>query len=312
MIACMEETKMPNVSDLFKIDKGHSNFDFVDIPLDNDTPLFIDPCLIDTGNSEFCKNAKRIISDYFNIFYDVYRRHSNEETLLDFYEYSHEINATKLGYGNGRNGKANTPYGMVCTFNSLSGLIDKKIPMSKAIDLPIFIDNFSKDRLSDMLTNILYNELCKFTLEQCEKYNHCIDPIKQQFYWNDKSHTWQQYAGKGLLVKGEQILLVPKEIVCRSLYYCPEQYFRSVILERKQQETAYFDKEGHEQKKYKKTIREEILENSSIREVNIDETSNHPDYLNQYHSDENLRYSNRSLSDEELDGYVYKCIRRPN
>lgn len=301
---------MTNVSDLFKVNQGHSNFDFVDVSLDHDTPLFIDPCLIDTGKSEFCKNARRQLSDYFDEFYDLYKKHSSENELLEFFKHSHEINATKLGYGNGNNGKANTPEGMVATFSSLSGLIDKNIPMSEACDLPIFIENFAEDRLSDMLTNILFNELNKFTLLQCKKYGvqngARMEKINGQFYWDCGTHAWQSYVDEGLFEGDKLILLVPKMIVCQSLYYSPEQYFHSVILDRKQKETIFYDDKGKEHKKYKKDIRENILENATLLEVNIYETSKHPEYLNEYHLEEQYNYSNRTLSDEKLDSIVYK------
>jgi len=176
---------------------------------------------------------------------------------LEFFQHSHEINATKLGYGNGNDGKANTPEGMVATFSSLSGLIDKNIPMSTAYDLPIFIANFAEDRLSDMLTNILLDALNKFTLAQCEKYGFRTYNLNGQFYWDCITHAWQNYMGEGLFVNDYDkfVLLIPKEIVRHSFYYSPEQYFRSVILDRKQKETIFSDDSGNTHKRYKKDIK---------------------------------------------------------
>jgi hypothetical protein len=227
---------------------------------------------------------------------------------LEFFQHSHEINATKLGYGNGNDGKANTPEGMVATFSSLSGLIDKNIPMSTAYDLPIFIANFAEDRLSDMLTNILLDALNKFTLAQCEKYGFRTYNLNGQFYWDCITHAWQNYMGEGLFVNDYDkfVLLIPKEIVRHSFYYSPEQYFRSVILDRKQKETIFSDDSGNTHKRYKKDIKKEVLENSTLLETNIDETSRHPEYLKDYHLEEKNVYSNLSLSDAKLDGIVYK------
>ena len=295
------------ISEYFKLQRGHENFDFIDIDTSKDAALFIDPCLIEVGNSSFCNSAVITMNDYFNSFYDLYREKVPHSNKIKFFSHAHEINATKLGYGTGKNGKAKTADGMIETFESLQRLIDSNVPVSKAIDLPIFIRNFAEDCLSDMLTNILFSQLNEYTVSQCKKYDISLHPLPNKYhYWDIASHSWKPYQGDGLLIDGEPILLVPKKIVRHSFYYNTEQYFRSIILEKMQEEQTTLDTRGKELKPSKKSLREKLLSShSDILDISEEETMKEPTLLAKHHDRMNGAYSKRHLSDEELNSRVY-------
>lgn len=296
------------ISDYFNLEKGHSNFDFVDINITADTELFIDPCLIEVNNSNFCNKADETVQDYFNSFYDLYRNHKPFSEKVDLFQYAHEINATKLGYGAGNNGKAKTANGMIETFHPLQKLIDSNIPLSKAIDLPIFIRDFAEDCMSDMLTNILFLELSNYTIEQCNKYSIPLSPMPKKYhYWDKELHRWKLYEKDGLLIDGIPLLLVPKHIVRHSFYYNTDQYFRSIILERKQVEQTIYDANGEEVRPSKKFLRETLLRShSDILEISEDETIKCPQLLDKHHHKLKGSYTSRGMTDEELDYWVYQ------
>ena len=295
-----------NVSSAFKTDIGHANLDFVDICLNSDTELFIDPCLIETVNNEFCHKAKEVLVDFFDSFYGLYSTKATYNEKYQFFSHMHEINYTKLGYGNGDNGKAKTAEGMIDTFSDVERLMDMNIDMSHAIDLPIFIENFAEDCMSDMITNILFEKLSEFTVEQCKKYGVKTQKIsKGHYYWDLLSHSWKQYNGECWCVDGKNILLVPKCIVRKKYYYCTTQYFSSVIVERIRKEKITYDSKGKEIVPNKKTIEEDILKNASRREIVIEKTAENPNYLKGYHYDMEKRYNSRIMTDEELDNVVY-------
>ena len=206
-----------------------------------------------------------------------------------------------------KNGKAKTAEGMFETFESLQRLVDSNVPISKAIDLPIFIRDFAEDCLSDMLTNILFFELNEYTISQCKKYNVPLHFISDKYYyWDVASHDWKLYQGSGLVINGEIILLVPKKIVRHSFYYNTEQYFRSIILEKMQEEQTTFDSRGKELKPSKKSLRIGLLSShSDILDVSAEETMKDPTLLKEHHDKMIVAYSKRHLSDEELNSRVY-------
>lgn len=296
-----------HISEPFQLPKGHGGFNFVDVKVNSDTELFIDPCLIEVGISTFCIEANATMQDYFDHFYGLYRNSKSLSEKIELFKYAHEINATKLGYGSGNNGKAKTAGGMVETFKPLQALIDSNIPLSKAIDLPIFIRDFAEDCMSDMLTNILFSVLSQYTIEQCQKYAVPLSEIPRRYhFWDRKTHSWKLYEGLGLLINGSPILLVPKQIVRHCFYYNADQYFRSIILERKQEEQTTYSSDGKESKPTKKYLRKTLLKShSDILEISESETLSDPKLLDTHHQRLISAYSSREMSDNELDSLVY-------
>ena len=86
------------VSDVWNINNsGHENLDFVDVALNKDNLLFIDPCLIENWDNAWAKKAMCTINSFFSEFYSAYR---DNDRLLKHSLLSHarEQNATRLGF----------------------------------------------------------------------------------------------------------------------------------------------------------------------------------------------------------------------
>ncbi len=296
-----------NVSDFFKIGKGHANMDFVDVYVNGDVALFIDPCLIETVSDDFCKNAKIVLVDYFDAFYKLYHTKATYQVKHDFFSHAHELNYTKLGYGNGNNGKAKTAEGMIDTFSDVERLMDKKIDMCHAIDLPIFIENFAEDCMSDMITNILFKNLNEFTIQQCKKYGvQTQKSDNEHYYWDVSSHNWEKYQGEYLVIDKKIIVLVPKNIVRNKYFYSAGQYFSSVIVERAREEKAMYDAKGKKIPPQKGSIEKELLENVNKKQAIVRETAEHPDCLKRYHNQMGSAYQSKNMDDKALDEFIYK------
>ena len=89
---------------------GHGLIPFVDVTTSRDSQLFLDPCLIERGIDTFSEQASALIADFEDTLYADMRCGNWHSTTI--FNEAHEINDTKLGYGNGRNGKGKTPTGM--------------------------------------------------------------------------------------------------------------------------------------------------------------------------------------------------------
>ena len=61
--------------------------------------------MIETGESYFCIESNKLIKDFLIKLYYLYESNADEETKKEFLNHAHEVNATKLGYGNGENGR---------------------------------------------------------------------------------------------------------------------------------------------------------------------------------------------------------------
>ena len=295
-----------HITDVLGItETSHKNLEFANVRIAPDTKLFLDPCLIDTGISEWTLQAKRTVESFFNQFFKLYKENAPDTEKMALSSHLHEINATHFGYGNGNNGKAKTPQGMIQSFESVSNLFEKGLPLSKACDLPLFIRDFAEDCLSDMLTNILLKHLMDFTVEQCQKYHYPTQNAPEGlFYWDPDLDDWVEYTGQCMMYKGKLLLLVPKEIVRNRYCFTINQFFSRVILSRLQDQTAYVDMNGKPQKTSKKVLRKKVLHGEKVTTVAQIMASDDPSYLSDYHEKLPLFYIDKAFSDEKLDSIV--------
>ena len=67
------------ISDEWNLNKkGHSYFDFVDVAINSDNRLFIDPCLIEMSGNDWSKSAMEKISTFMN---ELVAAYSNRDTV---------------------------------------------------------------------------------------------------------------------------------------------------------------------------------------------------------------------------------------
>ena len=284
---------------------GHKDIDFIDVNHKRDTKLFLDPCLIECCDDHFSVQCNHTIADFFDGLYGAYKEGDQHKIYMHLL-YVGERNEAKLGYGTGLNGKAKTTEGMMETLADLKHLIQSGISLERAIDIPLLTPRFAEDCMSDMLMNILYKHFSEYTLEQCRKYGvPTVRSTEERYYWDSEEHCWKCYDGESLMVDGKIILLIPKRYICTRLYYSTGHFFMSQIAPHLQRrDTIVVD--GKEQKPSKKDIRKfECQKHGSILSATCENAQLFPWVLSDYHFEMSRNYSDRCLSDEELDRIVY-------
>lgn len=232
------------VSDVWNLEcRGHENFEFVDVALNTDNLLFIDPCLIEYWNDDWAKKVISTMKSFFSQFYMAYR---NNDVLLKHSLLSHarEQNATRLGYGRGDNGKGNTPGGLIHYFRPLEVLIHEINTIGIPQDITIFIPGFAEDGFSDLLTNIIHKELNDFTIAQMNKYGIQPNSSTSFYTWNIQLQDWIKVDSPCYRYEKHEILLIPKRIVRKNYLFGIGQYFERIILERKREEDGWQDDKG--------------------------------------------------------------------
>ncbi len=291
------------ITEYFGIPMGHSAIDFVDIRTDSDTELFIDPCLIELGTDVRSRYACSIFHDFADTLFTEMRSHQWDATsLLDD---GHEINAIKLGYGNGRNGKGKTADGLSDCFYGLKQLANGIPSISQIQDLSVFVQDFAEDSMSDLLANLLHRVLCEFTHEQMEKYGVSPNRVQQVRSWNPVHHNWTISQEPCWLCEGHPILLVPKQWVRPNFLFSAHQYLCCVIIERLQHTPEY---DGLS----KKDIHAQLSRTTYHWEYDraIHETMEAPDLLSEYHRRMLSFYQRKGgiLTDDDLDRIVYQRL----
>lgn len=225
------------------------------------------------------------------------------------FDEAHEVNGTKLGYGNGHNGKGKTPEGMRDSLKNLCDLATKIPTISCVQDIPVFGQDFAEDCMSDLLTNILRRILTQFTADQMQRYGIEPDGYHEIRSWDREKHDWAWSQEPFWRVGSRKILLVPKGWVRKHFLFKTHQYLSLVILERMRDDPRYRD------------LSKRIMLQSLEREIPHWEyeevtryTLAHPDALSEYHRRLPLHYNKAygCMSDEALDKAVYVCRSRRN
>ena len=228
-----------NASHYFKLGiNGHKDIDFVDISLDSDIKLFLDPSLIQGTQTEWCQRCHRKMDSFFTKAFDICKE-KDDHALYEILQFGHEPNETKLGLSqNQSRGKGTGPDALYQIFR---GLDSKVLGTPEGIfypsDLCVVVKNFAEDRMSDLTTNIIRKELYEFTVQQCEKHNIplALDEVDLGATWNADTEQWERFSGRPLIANGRVILLVPKNIVRHYYVYGTEQYISQYVIPIRQQ-----------------------------------------------------------------------------
>ena len=307
--------KRLHISDIWKLSKkGHANYEFVDVAANDDTKLFVDPCLMRKSDDPIILKANAEIDSFFDVFYKAYIT-GNERAKMELLSHAGEENATKLGYGNGFNGKGNTMQGIIQDFRPLEELIASIPNISEPEDLPVLLPGFAEDGLSDLLTNIIHEELSEYTLQQMNKYGIASNDETVFFSWNGEEKRWEQVHRPAFFYNNKEILLVPKNIVRKNYLFSTAQFFQRIILEHLREEGNYIDMDGnyYPKKEVMRTLQSKHASEDEhwIYRQTIDYTKRKNHVLDEYHERLGSFYleSGDAMTDEELDEAVYYNIR---
>lgn len=221
------------ISSIFDLKATQLELDFVDIDLDNDYPLFIDPFLISNQDSFWANEVDDIIKSFFSEFKSriLSKEIDEAKELFRFMSEPKEtcLGLSKHGTTSGRGvGEINT------------NIIVENIVESNAIedgivnnieDLMVFIEDIDRDKVSDMVTNIIRGKLIEYTIYQCDIWGIKTTKGETLPYWDASDRKWVYSDSQMLVIDGREIILVPKSFVSKLKEYSSGTYNWHFIVE---------------------------------------------------------------------------------
>ncbi len=222
----------PRLNDFHNISFTQDEVDFAIPFIDEDIPLYLDPFLLWKSPSQQDNALHLQITNSFNYLGQLYINGDNERACNLLIRAS-ECNEVGLGDSKNKSGKRignELANNVLNIFNSISQI--QKSGFTHFEEIQLLVNNFSKDRVSDIACNFIQSFLVDFTIEQSKIYGIPREDTTLTNMYNSKTYKFEKESAN-LPVHPETkspILFVPK----RWLKYIPwintDDYFRNYYI----------------------------------------------------------------------------------
>lgn len=200
---------MTSFSSFFGIKKTQAELDFVDVDLDQDTPLYIDPYALTTRDDEWSVDSHQLVVSYFQSIISAIKNNDRTKGKSILSRLS-EPEETKLGVSKpGNKGRGIGPHQAEELFEALKNSKAAKTGLLEDIsDFALYIPLIGRDKISDMTTNIIRGALINYTQLQCELHGIPMREVASGFCWDKGSTEWRQSYVKLPVCNGQKVILV--------------------------------------------------------------------------------------------------------
>jgi hypothetical protein len=275
-------------SEYFGINLVQPQLDFVDVDLDLDIPLFIDPFSLGSRTDELSVQCTRDVNTFFQSVLDAIRR-DDRQLAMRLLSNLREPNETRLGLSRGR------PRGSGIG-EKLASRLYEALRASRAVatgliqdlsDTELLVDGVGPDKVSDLTTNIIRRHLISYTQEQCDSLRVPIEgTVASGPQWIHEENRWIEQYERLPVAGGRKILLVPKYLVRWDPSLDPREYYEHFVLnflrkEDLERPIMHFGttSEDGERVLTKKTLKEHY---SGAKDYLLEFSLAHPEVLEEY------------------------------
>lgn len=198
------------------LNQSQPMLDFVDIDLNLDFPLYIDPAGFVNPRDDFAEKCRADIQDFFDTVLKAVASGdiSKGNALLAALK---EPNETHLGVSKGEpDGRGIGGKQAVQILHNLQNSVAGKTGLLKDLtDVALFVEGVGADKISDMTTNIIRRHLIEYTQQQFELHGQTIsNNLPTGLLWDTGRGQWVRDAHDKIpVINGKRILLVPKRYV---------------------------------------------------------------------------------------------------
>lgn len=220
------------VSEYFSIGKTQAYLDFVDVPIDTDIEVFIDPTALRTLTSNWGSECASLVQYYFEAVLNLMKAGKDREAQM-LVSSLNERNEFHLGFSAGKS--RGHGFGFKSAESVWGALSKSKASKSGLLkdleDTCLLIEGIGRDMVSDAVCNIIRGPLIKYTQDMCAYYGIPLTPnVVSGPIWNPQSEIWEnRYVSLPITSEGK-IILVPKIFVRHRLSYEYREYYQHYLL----------------------------------------------------------------------------------
>lgn len=219
----------PRLNDYHNLFFTQEEVDFAIPFLDEDIPLYLDPFLLWKSPSQMDRGLHATITGAFNYLGELYLK-DEEKAILMLIELS-ECNEVGLGDSKKRQGKKigrKLAESILSTFKDIPQV--NKNGLAHFEELQLLVENFSKDRVSDISCNFVKSFLIDYTIQESKKHNIPTESVSITYFETSKYEFVSEEVNIPVNPDTKNpILLIPKRWLRFSPWINFEDFFADYI-----------------------------------------------------------------------------------
>jgi hypothetical protein len=220
------------ISEAFALGLSQPELDFVDVDLERDAPLFVDPFAISQRLDSLSQECHLTLHAFFQRIVDAIRAGQGADAQALLLQLR-EPNETRLGYSTRRPqgaGIGTMQAGQL--FAALQGSTAVQTGFLRSLEeCELMIDGVARDKLSDLTTNVIRGHLAQYTRDQCALFNIAVRPVALAPSFNRDTGQWEGNYFDLPVWENRPVLLVPKFFVRYDPAYEAGNYYNQYVLE---------------------------------------------------------------------------------
>lgn len=220
------------ISEAFTLGLSQPELDFVDVDLERDAPLFVDPFAISQRLDSLSQECHLTLHAFFQRIVDAIRAGQGADAQALLLQLR-EPNETRLGYSTRRpQGAGIGAMQAGQLFAALQGSTAVQTGFLRSLEeCELMIDGVARDKLSDLTTNVIRGHLAQYTRDQCALFSIAVRPVALAPSFNRDTGQWEGNYFDLPVWEGRPILLVPKFFVRYDPAYEAGNYYNQYVLE---------------------------------------------------------------------------------
>ncbi|MER6220959.1 hypothetical protein ABT189_10235 [Streptomyces sp900105755] len=218
-----------HVSEFYNLGRTQPTLDFVDVDIENDTPVYIDPSTLKKLSDDWALQCMEMLGTFFYSVLDGIN-HGDQGRVKELLIRLQEPNETHFGLSKGKSrGRALGPYLVrrICDNLSVSRAAQSGL-LEDLEDTALFIEGIGKDIVSDITTCVIRGMLISYTQAISSMYGiDLVEGVHCGLAWDPRRREWEETYTRLPIAGGKPLLLVPKVIVRYDLLLTKKEYFRN-------------------------------------------------------------------------------------
>lgn len=283
------------VSEFYSLGVSQPSLDFLDVDVEKDTRVFVDPFAFSYLQSDWGRECVSLLQDFYTEVLDAIRS-GHRKRALSLLAMLGESNEAHLGLSSDASHGSGVSDGLALEiFEALS--TSRAVASGLLTDVHetvLFVEGIGHDRISDMTIAIVRRQLIEYTQRMCDLNGiPMVWGLDSGPMWNRQTHKWDA-EHVDLPMPNGKLLLIPKAIVRKTSTFDAGDYLRHFVLPYLQEQelqdsssTIVQERRSKSRRGVKFVTKKDIVarDGKATKEWNTDVTDQYPELLDKYRAE---------------------------